>query len=121
VIKRGSDNQLVGVVRRKDIIQAYNLAIVQRAQHQSRADRQRLGKIIDSKFVEVDLPSTSPVVGTRISDIKLPEDCLIVSIQRGRKLFIAHGYSVLEEGDQLTVITREDVAQEVMEILLGGG
>jgi chloride channel protein, CIC family len=120
VVKRGSEHQLVGVVRRKDIIQAYNLAIVQRAQHQSRADRQRLGKIIDSKFIELDLPSTSPVIGSRISEIKLPEDCLIVSIQRGRKLFIAHGYSVLEEGDQLTVITREDVAQKVMEILLGG-
>jgi len=120
VVKRGSERQLVGVVRRKDIIQAYNLAIVQRAQHQSRADRQRLGKIIDSKFIELDLPSTSPVIGNRISEIKLPEDCLIVSIQRGRKLFIAHGYSVLEEGDQLTVITREDVAQKVMEILLGG-
>ncbi len=120
VVKRGSERQLVGVVRRKDIIQAYNLAIVQRAQHQSRADRQRLGKIIDSKFIELDLPSTSPVIGSRISEIKLPEDCLIVSIQRGRKLFIAHGYSVLEEGDQLTVITREDVAQKVMEILLGG-
>ncbi|MEJ2448737.1 MAG: chloride channel protein, partial [Anaerolineales bacterium] len=120
VVKRGSERQLVGVVRRKDIIQAYNLAIVQRAQHQSRADRQRLGKIIDSKFIELDLPSTSPVIGSRISEIKLPEDCLIVSIQRGRKLFIAHGYSVLEVGDQLTVITREDVAQKVMEILLGG-
>lgn len=119
VLKKGTEDELVGIIRRKDIIQAYNTAIIQRAQHQSRAERQTLGKIIDSKFIEIELPSTSPVIGTRISEIKLPEDCLIVSIQRGRKMFIAHGNSVLEEGDQLTVITREDLADEVQEILLG--
>ena len=47
VVSREDQGQLLGVVRRKDIIQAYNTAIVQRAQHQSRQDVMRLGKIID--------------------------------------------------------------------------
>ncbi len=118
VVRTGTKDQLVGVVRRKDIIQAYNMAIIQRARHQSRAERQQLGKIIDSQFLELELSSSSPVIGKRISEINLPEDCLIVSIQRGRKLFIAHGSSQMESGDQLTVITREDLVQEVRELLI---
>ena len=113
VVRTGTNDQLVGVVRRKDIIQAYNMAIIQRARHQSRAERQQLGKIIDSQFLELELSSSSPVIGKRISEINLPQDCLIVSIQRGRKLFIAHGSSQLESGDQLTVITREDLVEQV--------
>lgn len=113
VVRTGTNDQLVGVVRRKDIIQAYNMAIIQRARHQSRAERQQLGKIIDSQFLELELSSSSPVIGKRISEINLPQDCLIVSIQRGRKLFIAHGSSQLESGDQLTLITREDLVEQV--------
>ena len=118
VVKRGAEWEIVGIVRRKDIIQAYNTAIIQRARHQSRSDRQRLGRIIDSEFLELEIPANAGVIGKRVSEIQLPEDCLIVSIQRGRKLYIAHGYSTLEAGDQLTVISSEDSAAAVREILL---
>lgn len=118
VVKRGQEGKLVGIVRRKDIIQAYNTAIIQRARHQSRSERQQLGKIIDSEFLELTLPADSNVIGQRLSEIQLPEDCLIVSIQRGRKLYIAHGNSTLNAGDQLTVIIREGSKAEVQEILL---
>lgn len=118
VVKRGAERELVGVVRRKDIIQAYNTAIIQRARHQSRSDRQRLGKIIDSEFIELEIPQNAAVIGKRVSEIQLPDDCLIVSIQRGRKLYIAHGYSVLEAGDQLTVISTETSVNSVRKALL---
>ncbi len=117
VVREGTSDQLVGVDRRKDIIQAYNMAIIQRARHQSRAERQQLGKIIDSQFLELELGSSSVVIGKRISEISLPEDCLIVSIQRGRKLFIAHGNSQLEIGDLLTIITHEDLDEEIRDRL----
>lgn len=118
VVKRDDEKKLVGIVRRKDIIQAYNTAIIQRARHQSRSERQQLGKIIDSEFIELEIPPQGVVIGKRVSEIQLPEDCLIVSIQRGRKFYIAHGYSTLEAGDQLTVISTEKSAAGVREILL---
>jgi CIC family chloride channel protein len=119
VVKRGAERELVGVVRRKDIIQAYNTAIIQRARHQSRSERQQLGKIIDSEFIELIIPPQADVIGKRVSEIQLPDECLIVSIQRGRKLYIAHGYSTLEVGDQLTVISSEKTVAEVRKILMG--
>jgi CIC family chloride channel protein len=119
VVKRGAEQELVGVVRRKDIIQAYNTAIIQRARHQSRSDRLQLGRIIDSEFIELEIPPQASVLGKRVSEIQLPDDCLIVSIQRGRKLYIAHGYSTLDAGDVLTVISSESSVDEVRKILCG--
>jgi CIC family chloride channel protein len=113
VVAREDDRQIIGVVRRKDIIQAYNIAIAQRAQHQSRLELQRLGKLIDSELVEIEIPANAGVIGRRISEIELPDDCLVVSIQRGRKRYIAHGYSTVQAGDQITVISQEHTAAEI--------
>ena len=106
------------MVRRKNIIQAYNTAIIQRARHQSHSDRQQLGKTIDSEFLEMEIPPNTMAIGKRVSEILLPEDCLIISIQRGRKLYFAHGYSTLEAGDELTMISSEGSAAMVRENLL---
>jgi len=101
VVKRDDESHLVGIVRRRDIIQAYNMAIINRSRHQYRADIERLGKIVDSEFTQVHIPPGAGVVGKQISEIELPEECLIVSVHRGRKLYIAHGYTTLQAGDQL--------------------
>ena len=116
VVKRGNEKQLVGIIRRKDIIQAYNLAIIKRSQHQYRADIERLGKLIDFEFIHVTIPQNATVVGHQISEIELPEECLIVSIHRGRKLYIAHGYTTLQAQDQLTVFVQEGCVPEVRKI-----
>lgn len=110
VVARDDERQLVGVIRRKDIIQAYNLAIIKRAQHQSSQDVERLGKLIDSEFIHLQIPTDAAVIGQRISEIDLPDECLIVSIHRGRKLYIAHGYSTLQAGDQLTILSQTETA-----------
>lgn len=102
VVEREGSRRLVGVVRRHDIIRAYNTAIVRRASHQHRAETLRLGRLDNASFVHIDIPADSPVVGWRISEIQLPEECLIVSVRRGRKLHVAHGHTVLQAGDQVT-------------------
>jgi CIC family chloride channel protein len=103
VVEREGSRRLVGVVRRSDIIRAYNHAIVKRAHHQHRAEVLRLEKLDNAGFVHIEIPSQSPVIGQRVSEIKLPEECLIVSVRRGRRLHVAHGYTVLQSGDQVTV------------------
>jgi CIC family chloride channel protein len=117
VVRRDNESQLVGIIRRKDIIQAYNLAIIQRSQHQAKLENQRLGKLIDSDLVQVVIPEKARVIGKRISEIKLPEECLIVSVHRGRKLFIAHGYTSLQAKDQVTVVSQEHTAEEIKNLL----
>lgn len=117
VVRRDDERHLVGVVRRKDIIQAYNLAIINRSHHQYKSDIERLGKLIDSEFIHIEVPPDAQVVGQRIHELDLPKDCLIVSVHRGRKLYVANGHSTLRAGDSLTIFTREYCASEIQNVL----
>ena len=60
--------------------------------------------------MDVELPSGAQAIGKRISEIKLPEDCLVVSVRQGRKLRVAHGNTVLGEHDRLTVFASQACA-----------
>jgi CIC family chloride channel protein len=119
VVEAEGSRQLVGVVRRADIIRAYNHAIVQRAQHQHRGDVLRLGKLDSAGFEHLSIPPQSPIIGRSISEIDLPDECLVVSVRRGRKLYVAHGKTVLQAGDQLTVFANQECASELHQCLTG--
>jgi len=116
VVRRDDENRLVGLIRRKDIIQAYNLAIIKRAQHQHHANVTRLGKLVDTEFAQLEIPTGAWVVGKRVSELELPEECLIVSVHRGRKLFVAHGYTTLQAGDRLTVFAKDKRLSGIREL-----
>jgi Trk K+ transport system NAD-binding subunit len=119
-VVEGEDSPgLVGVVRRVDIVRAYNNAIVRRAHHQHRAELLRLDKLDSASFSDIKISPQSPVVGKRLSELNLPEDCLIVSVRRGRKLHVAHGYTVLEGGDQVTIFADQNDLPLVRQYLTG--
>lgn len=119
VVEQEGSSRLVGLVRRSDIVRAYNHAIVERAHHQHRAEVLRLDRLNDASFVHIDVLPRSPVVGQRVSEIDLPEECLIVSVQRGRKLHVAHGYTVLQGGDRVTVFASRRCIPLTHECLTG--
>jgi len=119
VVEREGSRQLVGMVRRSDIIRAYDQAIVKRARYQHQIETLRLGQLNGTSFIHVEIPPQSPVVGQRVSEINLPEECLIVSVRRGRRLHVAHGYTVLQGGDQVTVFASHDCVPAVRQCLIG--
>ena len=119
VVERQGSRGLIGLVRRRDIIRAYQRAIVQRAHHQHRAEVLRLEKLDGGSFAHIEIPPQSPVVGKRVSEIGLSEDCLIVSLRRGRRLHVAHGYTTLQGGDNVTVFADQECIPAVRQLLTG--
>ena len=117
VVEREGSRRLVGAVRRADIIRAYDQAIAARPPHQHRAEVLRLGQVDGTSFLQLRIPSDSFAVGQRISELELPEECLIISVRRGRKLHLAHGYTTLESGDRVTVFAGCDCVPEVERLL----
>jgi CIC family chloride channel protein len=117
VLEREGSRRLVGAVRRSDIIRAYNQAIVKRARHQHWAEVLRLGRLDRTLFEQIEIAPGSPVVGQQIREITLPEECLIVSIRRGRQLQVVHGHTVLSAGDRVTVFANRDCLPAVYECL----
>jgi CIC family chloride channel protein len=119
VVENEQSRRLLGVVRRRDIVRAYNHAIVKRAHHQHRGETLRLGKLDGASFVHVDIAPNAPVVGQRVSEIGLPDECLIISVRRGRKLHVAHGDTTLQSGDRVTVFAADECLPKVRQRLTG--
>ena len=119
VVEKEGSRQLVGLLRRGDIVRAYQLAILKKAHHIHQSEVERLNKLDDVDFVHIDIGAQSPAVGKRISEIKLPLESLIISVRRGRKLNVVRGNTVLQEKDQVIIFTNRDVIQMVRRCLVG--
>jgi chloride channel protein, CIC family len=119
VVESQGSNKLVGIIRRRDIVRAYNSAIVKRAQNQHKIEALRLSQIDHVNFTQIDIPKDSPVVGQYIRQLPLPKDCLIVSVRRGRKVHIADGYTTLQGGDKVTIFAEDDDLSEIKDTLMG--
>lgn len=119
VVKSRESQTLIGTIRRRNIVRAYNNVLVKRAQHQHQLDTLRLGKLDGAGFVQVEIPPESPAVGRRLSEVKLPKECLVVSVRRGRNLYVAHGYTVLQPHDQITIFADRSYLPLVRKRLTG--
>jgi len=58
--------------------------------------------------------SGSPACGCAVKDLALPNDCLLVAVNRGSREIIPRGNTRLLEGDQLTIIVPDGRAAEVL-------
>ncbi len=116
VVSRQNPRQLLGLIRRRDIIRAYNLAIARRGEIAQRLQELRVGEG-DAEYIRVDLPADAWAVGKRVRELHLPEDCVLVSVRRGRRIIIPHGDTVLQPGDRITIFTTRECKPRVMNIL----
>lgn len=59
----------------------------------------------ESEFVELTVSANSPVIGKQIVDLHLPKSVLIVLLSRGEAYLTPRGATILQEGDDLLVLT----------------
>jgi CIC family chloride channel protein len=118
VLEREGSKKLVGMIRRSDIVRAYQVAIVNRSHHQYKAEVLKLKKLSNATFLHFTLPANAEVIGKKVREISLPVDCLIVSVQRGQKQYVVHGNTVLKANDLVTVFADESCSPYVRERLL---
>ncbi len=118
VLEKEGSRKIIGVVRRHDIIKAYDQAITKKARMQHRIETLKLGKLDDAGFINLNIPANSRVIGKRVSEIKLPGHCVIVSLRRGRRLQVVDGYTILKKGDRLTIFAEETCVDNVEKSLV---
>jgi CIC family chloride channel protein len=119
VLQQKGSRRLAGLLRRRDIIQAYNHAIAKKAHDQHRAEALRVSKLDDAEFARVAITPTSASEGRLVSELELPEGCLIVSVRRGNQMIIPHGYTRLRAKDQLTIFADNECLPVVEQRLAG--
>jgi CIC family chloride channel protein len=122
VISRQDPTELLGTVRRSDIVRAYNLALARRAEVQQRAERLRLRKLDHTEFLELAIKPGSPCVGCTVGRLAsdLPHDLVLISIRRANgEVIIPHGDTEFRIGDNVTLFADTAAAGEARRQLLG--
>lgn len=63
-------------------------------------------------IVQFEIKGNSPSVGKCILDLDLPEESLVISISRNKKLQICKGNTILQAGDHLIALVKDSVNEE---------
>ncbi len=71
----------------------------------------------DANLVELTLPMTSPHAGTRVGDVRWPEDTALVAILRDGRVVAPTSDDPIEAGDELLFVASGDAEQELQHML----
>ncbi len=121
VVSREDPDHLLGIIRRADIVRAYNLALSRRAELQHRARRIQLRNIDGTEFVDITLRQHDAAVGKPLYDLSadLPDACLLVSLRRDGRMLIPHGDTVFQPYDHITAFVRTQDVEKLYACLRG--
>lgn len=70
----------------------------------------------DYSLVEEKLTEGSGAVGIPLSDLALPENCVIAAIIRNGKVVVPHGGSALKAGDEVLAVTDREGAKQLEDL-----
>jgi CIC family chloride channel protein len=102
VVKSSQNPTFCGVLRRSDIVQAYNE--IQKVEPKFRSNL-RVGTLSGASFLEIVLPEDSPLVGCKVAELNLPEGSVLVSVRRGEEVSIPRGGFELFADDVILAYT----------------
>ena len=119
VIKSEKDPKLLGVLRRIDIIRAYNKVVTRKASQQHQEEMLTLRHLNQAGLMQVRISSKSPLVGMKVRELELGEDSLLVSIRRRNKLRVVRGDTVLQAGDEVMIFSEHPRGSQLRERLSG--
>lgn len=120
VVDRHKPRQIIGLLRRSDIVHAYSHALVDKHQHDHHIARLRLESLTGTEFVEIDLRVGDVAVGKCLKEIALPSDSVIVSIRRGGQVIIPRGNTRLLAGDRVVALASKATSEGLRQTLCEG-
>lgn len=73
----------------------------------------------DYSLVEQRVQEGAPAAGHRIMDLRFPAECILAGVQRGGRLIIPHGDTVLQPGDEVLAVVHASSTAELAAVLGG--
>jgi len=110
VVTRKDPKKLAGVIRRNDVVRAYNLGIARRGRDPLEVPAE-VRNSTQVGFIELALPVDAPCIGRSVAEFSaaLPDDSLLVSIRRadGNVVF-PRGKTLFQPGDCIVAYSRRE-------------
>jgi trk system potassium uptake protein TrkA len=72
------------------------------------------GKI---EIIETELSSDSALVDKAIADVKLPDECIIISVIRGEDVIVPKGNTILKSSDTIIALASKEKEAELKKLL----
>ncbi len=116
VVARDDPRRLLGVLRRTDLIRAYDIALRKRAAVRHRATEIRLGAFSGATVMDVIIRPGAACANKHISEVKWPKDMVIATLRRGRRIIVPRGDTLLQAGDVLVMVTNSDKSAELSQL-----
>ena len=116
VVARDDPSHLLGMLRRVDVIRAYQRGIQKRLESHTKEDRMQLAHLTGLEVREFVVQPGAPVVGKPIKKARMPEGALLVTLRRGGNVVIIHGDVVLRPGDRVTALVKEKDIEKVQHL-----
>jgi len=119
VVAPEDHGRFVGLVRRADVVKAYQRAVTRGLGAQQRQASSRLRNLAGATFVELIVREGAPVAGRAVREVSWPTRTILTSIRRGGDLVLPSGDTVLEIGDEVVVLTDSDTTADVRGLIAG--
>ncbi|MGM0818634.1 MAG: CBS domain-containing protein, partial [Actinomycetota bacterium] len=121
VVDPDDPERLVGLVRRGDVLTAYQRAMSRSLAAQRHEAARRLRDLGGAHFLECVVGEDAPAAGRRVADVDWPEGTVLTSVQRQGDLIVPSGQTVLRPGDEVVALSRDPNAARVERLLSGRG
>lgn len=113
VVSRENPRQLLGLIRRNDIVRAYELGATRLDKWILRNNRLKINALASIDTTEIPVLAGSACDGKQMQEIPWPEKCLIAAVRRSDGTIIPHGAERLRAGDILLVVSNPGEAEVV--------
>jgi len=120
VVARANPRELLGVLRRSDIVKAYNRGAMQRVELEHRLQHMRASSHSGAHLVEITLQPGGSADGRAVRELQLPQQTIITAIRRDGRTIIPRGETILRGGDQLTLLAHSEHSADMPTSLMGG-
>ena len=118
VVSRENSRQLLGMVRRNDIVRAYEVGATRQEEERLRTSKHHIKEVSGFEPIEMRIEQGSFSAGKKLGEIPWPREAVVVSVRRGKKSIIPRGSLVLEAGDEISLLSERDVTKEVRKLCL---
>lgn len=118
VVDRDRPRKLVGLLRRTDLVRAYEAALTRREARRHHEQDTRLDAMTGNMTVnEYIVRANAPCVNKPLSQAGFPQGCIVASILRGREMMIPRGDTILKAKDVLTIVAAPGNKDKILKLI----
>jgi Trk K+ transport system NAD-binding subunit len=111
---------LVGLVRRSDLVKAYQQAVSRSLAAQQRKQVRQLRDLSGAQFVEFRVAPDAPAAGLQVREVRWPSRTILTSVRRDGEVVMPNGDTRLQPDDEVTVLAELGHIEDVETLLAGG-